>query len=559
LFVCLLVIFLLNFKKKMVKDSQGITRAECTVHGCECMEFDATGGPCCAYCGHNPADHRNADAPTMQPFSDVSSEDDPFAQSSGMRGGGGFGPRAPKRQVPSAVPSAVKSPVPVAGIPTFEEPGGWSLGTMVQIRNVLPEISDENLTKAMISVEPSRGIEALVERCLKGDIGCVMEKEWPEGIVDTLAAELPDVFPRERIERVIATYYPKGDVDGVLAALIAESLNIRSFECEACLMEYRVDQMYTVDCNSSHRFCFPCIGRYVAMGITENTPLKCLGKDCGHVLTDTEVEEISRDPESSVTREMVEKYRNQLVMRAVRDISGVVSCPNPNCGDWMVLEEPTRKMRCTCRECKTCFCSLCKRIYHYGCECDDVPKLQQKWIDWMTTGRARYNRDRQDALDKMNAALAEIKQRNEHMKQVYQDMMLDEEFKCANGRYCPNCGRVIIKNGGCDLMACGRLEYDDASKVVKDGCGHKFRWSQAKPYQSDVKKPTEEKEEVEIPEIVREITHGGITCDICHKEIKGLRFRCINCPGCDFCEKCEIQGTLAHEKEHIFEIIAKEG
>jgi len=610
----------------MVKDVQGVMRAECTVPDCECQEYFTGATPCCGYCGHYPAQHRNADenspaavrAPpprrgAVKPVEGIPSfeepggwpigtmvqvrmalpdisdeslavamtsvdkssgiqalidrcmnapsnvnggrgaddeENDPFASG----GGGTFGPRDPPRRQP---PGPVRSPKPVPNVPSFEEPGGWPIGTMVQVRDVLPDISDESLAKAMTSVEPSKGVEALVVRCLRPDIGCVVEKEWPEGIVDTLAAQLPEIFPRDRIERVLATYHPKGDVDGILAALVAESLDIRTFECDLCMMEFRVDQMYTVDCGV-HRFCFGCIGHCVTIGINENTPLMCPGKDCKHVLTETEVEQISRDPTSGVTKEMVDKYSTQLVMRTVRGIPDIVACPNPTCGNWMVLEDPSRRIRCICKNCKACFCSMCKKPFHFECECDDVPRLQQKWIDWMATGRMRYNRDKKDALDKINAAIEEIKQRNEHAKEVYKDLMRDEEFKCSNGRYCPKCKRVIIKNGGCDLMVCGRDYHDESGKII-DGCGHHFRWSEAEPYKSEVQKPTEEKEEVEIPPIAREYVHEGISCDICRQEIKGLRFRCINCPCCDFCEKCEIQGTLAHDKDHIFEIMEKEG
>jgi len=327
-------------------------------------------------------------------------------------------------------------------------------------------------------------------------------------------------------------------------------------ECCLCMFSHPLDEIYTVDCIHSHKFCFECIGRYVEIGIRENTPLVCPAEGCDHILTEDEVEQISHGPRSPVTESMVKKYQDQLLMRAVQNISGSIGCPTPGCGNWMVLSDPKRRERCMCSACGACFCSLCKAPYHYECDCSSVRKIQQKWIDWNTKGRLRYNRDKQEALEYINSVRAEIESKNKAMMKRYNDMLADEEFKRNNARYCPNCHRVIIKEGGCDVMRCGR-DYHGGN--VQDGCGHQFDWAMAEPYQSVLEKPTEEKQDIDIPEIAREYVHEGIACDRCHQVIKGLRFRCINCPTCDFCEKCELQGTMAHDKDHIFEIMTKEG
>ena len=128
-------------------------------------------------------------------------------------------------------------------------------------------------------------------------------------------------------------------------------------------------------------------------------------------------------------------------------------------------------------------------------------------------------------------------------------------FKASNGRHCPKCRRVIIKDGGCDSMVCGR-DYHGGN--VQDGCGAAFNWSSAEPYRSSaMARPSEEPTRIDIPEIARELIHVGVACDRCKKEIKGLRFSCVHCPSVDLCERCEVEGTLDHPRDHVWRIISE--
>jgi len=437
------------------------------------------------------------------------------------------------------------------------EAGGWPAGTIEQVKTVLGEVSESSLNEAMTSVQPSAGLEALINRCLESPQSSSAEKEWPEDIIDKLAEALPESFSRERIKKVVDSYHPKGDVDGVLAFLFSENDSVPSFECQLCFTEYKVDEMYTVDCPSSHRFCFDCIQRMVEMNIRENTPVKCPGEGCDHTLGEDEVRQISlaAGAKSIITKEMLDKYSQQILLRCVKSIPGIIGCPTPGCGNWIIPSDITRKERCVCSSCGASFCSLCKGPYHYHCDCNQVREHQQRWMEWVTSGRMRYNHDKAEAVAKINAARAEIDRRNQEMMKKYNDMLADEEFKRQNGRYCPKCHRVIIKEGGCDLMICGRNWHGGN---IQDGCGHHFKWSEAMPYTSTVQRPNEEQLNIDIPAIAREFVHTGVVCDICRREIKGLRFSCLHCPSCDFCEKCEMDGTMAHHKDHIFQIIAKE-
>jgi len=53
--------------------------------------------------------------------------------------------------------------------------------------------------------------------------------------------------------------------------------------CVVCMDEVPSRQMFTVHCESGHRFCFPCIKRHVTIALGEKKAASCLM--CSHQLT----------------------------------------------------------------------------------------------------------------------------------------------------------------------------------------------------------------------------------------------------------------------------------
>jgi hypothetical protein len=421
-------------------------------------------------------------------------------------------------------------------------------------------------------------------------------KEWPADAVDTLAQSLPETFAREKIEEMLKAYPGKGDMDGLLALLFAAAdadaaaaakakaataepdaetlkliaeMSVAEKECILCLDTFPVTQMYTVNCPSAHRFCFDCIARYVEMCIKDNLPAVCPAprNTCQHVLGEDELYQVAgagsgggggaTTTTTTITREKVAKYSEQMLLRCIKSIPGIIGCPTSGCGNWVIPADTRRKERCQCQACNATFCSLCKKTYHYHCGCEDIAGYMERWMEWSGSGRRRYNRDKAEAMAKIEAQRAELERRNAELRKRYSDTMADEQYKEANGRHCPKCNRIIIKDGGCDSMVCGR-DYHGGN--VQDGCGAAFSWSSARPYRSSAAaaaKPTDEPVKIDIPDIARELVHVGVACDRCKKEIKGLRFSCVHCPSVDLCERCEVDGTLNHPRDHVWRIISE--
>lgn len=57
----------------------------------------------------------------------------------------------------------------------------------------------------------------------------------------------------------------------------------------------------------------------------------------------------------------------------------------------------------------------------------------------------------------------------------------------------------------------------------------------------------------EEPVLMHNAHHNGVVCDICNTEIRGFRYKCLQCADYDLCSKCEHKG---HHAGHIMMRIA---
>lgn len=98
-------------------------------------------------------------------------------------------------------------------------------------------------------------------------------------------------------------------------------------------------------------------------------------------------------------------------------------------------------------------------------------------------------------------------------------------------------------------MKCGS---DSIGGNVQNGCGKPFSWPLAAIYVPQVA-PIEEEEIIQEP--MPDKIHEFYLCDVCHAQISGLRFTCLNCPHFSLCGKCEVKFSEIHDKFHVFQIV----
>ena len=99
-------------------------------------------------------------------------------------------------------------------------------------------------------------------------------------------------------------------------------------------------------------------------------------------------------------------------------------------------------------------------------------------------------------------------QRNQELRQRYEELVADEGYKAQNCRICPNCGRVVQHLGGCDAMICGQ-NYHGGDQ--QSGCGRGFQWSQAARYAPIGNTgPQQVANDIPAPEQQKTVVHTGV-------------------------------------------------
>jgi len=322
-------------------------------------------------------------------------------------------------------------------------------------------------------------------------------------------------------------------------------------QCHICLGMHKISQMYTLNCPSSHRFCYDCFRHFATQATQEGKLVTCPETGCKYTLTITDMTEVGLE------EEIVRRYDKTLLQQALREMQAV-GCPTRNCGNFIVPSSTDEREPCLCTKCGFEFCSLCQKKYHWRTTCAEVPEVEQRWLWWETQGRnqywhqkveheEQYLRQLQTYIQAKSVHDKNLRELQERMRQEGED----ERWKAENCRMCPQCGRTINKMEGCDAMRCGT---DFHGGNIQNGCGAKFSWGDAHPYRPSINQRTVGDLNVQRPEGVDAADNGPYECELCGEPIKGLRFSCLNCRFHDVCEECESSGIATHQG-HTFKII----
>ena len=389
--------------------------------------------------------------------------------------------------------------------------------------------------------------------------------KYPRKVVECVIRHGPP-----HVESIINLLLQGIDVEDWLARdealMLAAKTPPSVFDCGICFCEYTMDEMYTVDCPASHRFCFECIRRMITMNVRESAAPVCPDADCGHALSELEVTQVMTEDENGAA--IIQRYKDQTLQRGITSIEGAIPCPTPDCTGYEIASTPGIKERVTCSVCRATFCSLCKNTYHYNVDCEQIPGLERTWMEWLTVGRGQYLEELSAADAAFEEQLNEFNEvREAHEREVQAALARlreneeDEAWKAANCRRCPSCDRVVNKVAGCDSMVCGR-NYHGGDQ--QNGCGASFNWQNANPYvaASASHIQVEPDLDVEAPEHSIRTEHFLIEgvrlrCDLCQQDIFGPSFKCVACPAFTVCLRCQprvVADTSPHSG-HVFDVI----
>lgn len=190
-------------------------------------------------------------------------------------------------------------------------------------------------------------------------------------------------------------------------------------ECSICMNDVSGEDMLSLSCK--HFLCRNCWKGYLKNAVT-NDGQNCLNKNCPYPKCTLICNEIIF--KEVLNEDLFAKYINYMKNSFIDDNPNLRWCPNSNCKKIVSVKSKfIRGAVCVCGE---KFCFDCFAEPHDPLSCEN-------YKDWL-----------------------------------FQINTKQERFENLGLKRCPNCGKNIEKNGGCNYMQC----Y----------CGHGFCWDCLNPH-----------------------------------------------------------------------------
>eukprot|EP00035_Acanthoeca_spectabilis_P025057 m.456621 g.456621 ORF g.456621 m.456621 type:complete len:695 (+) comp21095_c0_seq1:95-2179(+) len=141
------------------------------------------------------------------------------------------------------------------------------------------------------------------------------------------------------------------------------------FECECCTVEYPYTEV--VPCPAGHMFCETCVEGVVkssCFGVAD-TAIKCMAMNQGCK---------EYFPISTLRHVLPPSLYENLIARqqdeALKSMENLFTCPKPDCGYAVVVDDPENFHVFNCQKCKAKTCALCHKDWdeHVGKKCNEV-------------------------------------------------------------------------------------------------------------------------------------------------------------------------------------------
>jgi hypothetical protein len=309
--------------------------------------------------------------------------------------------------------------------------------------------------------------------------------------------------------------------------------------CPLCQNDVPFDDLLVLSCVDSHNVCYDCLYEYSLSQISSNLALSCPHDKCKFLVPFSVLQSLPFP--RKVLNKLVDRYNQILSDGSTENSKGTVSCPDCNHFSSEVIM--TERQNIKCEKCEKAFCSMCRGNSHYRTECEDIAKNLQEWVSWCTIARKIYFKNSNEIYDE---------KRNIELQNTLEKIQKFENENEKNLHYCPKCGRITEYVLNFDEITCGQI---DNLGNFQNGCGHKFSLNEARPYVSKLMIYNDEliQDKLILLSKVKAL-HSPFQCDKCKNDIIGARFECLNCECVNFCEICEKEGTIKHDKSHVFRI-----
>ena len=380
-------------------------------------------------------------------------------------------------------------------------------------------------------------------------------------------------------------------------------------ECQICF-DTTADAMAL--CREGHMFCSECCWRCCASAFGDGLQPACpLEKEhkCGVITKATALTALTRWLSApgqtqrrktelgawSIKGSAAAGYSSgkidAIYLASKRAAQGAVQCigkiKGKACDAWYVPRNPhsqqPQRVVCTLSKCCTSFCAACRHPYHFRTTCAEALRAQARWIRFLQSelgpflmaavrvDPGRYE-EQLKAHTKSKGALDEA---TRDALSRFDELKKMEEWKEKHCRHCPHCARVVEKMSGCDSMMCGSDAHSGTNQ--QNGCGKPFTWSQARPYQADLRSAAadgggggdgvsvsiERRLQLDAKEEHLLCPGEPVLCDGCASPIVGPRLQCLHCDGAvDLCIGCvakaahgkafELRDGRRHPPQHVF-------